>query len=196
MNQELINQVMHHMKDTLDNRQLMKLKHVLEDATREDTMEDNSRELLERFLNTKRLEGRSERTVSYYQVTAEKMLDGIGKSVLSVGTDDLRKYLSDYQSRPTVSKQTVDNVRRNLSSFFNWLEDEGYILKSPAKRIRRIKTTTVVKEAYSDEEMEKLREACKDIRDLAIVDLLASTGMRIGELVQLNREDIDFNERE
>lgn len=196
MNQELINRVMHQMDDILDNYQLKKLKDVLEAVTSEEFDEESSKELLDRFLNTKRLEGRSEKTISYYRKTIEKMLCDSEKSILSINTDDLRRYLSDYQCRPTVSKLTVDNVRRILSSFFNWLEDEGYIIKSPAKRIRKIKTTTVVKEAYSDEEIEKIREACKDIRDLAIVDLLISTGMRIGELVQLNRDDVDFVERE
>jgi site-specific recombinase XerD len=124
------------------------------------------------------------------------MLQAIDKNVKAITTDDLREYLTDYQSRSTVSKQSVDNVRRNLSSFFTWLEDENYILKSPVRRIHKIKTTTPVKETYSDDEMERLRDSCKEIRDLAMIDLLSSTGMRVGELVLLNREDIDFNERE
>lgn len=124
------------------------------------------------------------------------MLLAVDKNVKAITTDDLREYLTAYQSRSTVSKQSVDNVRHNLSSFFTWLEDENYILKSPVRRIRKIKTTTPVKETYSDDEMEKLRDSCKEIRDLAMIDLLSSTGMRVGELVLLNREDIDFNERE
>ena len=197
MNQELINTVMLDMNQHLDNEQLLLLKLSLEKATSEDRVPpENSQELLEHFISTKRLEGRSEKTLKYYRLTVEKMLYTIKKSVQAITTDDLRLYLSEYQSRPSVSKASVDNIRRNLSSFFNWLEDENYILKSPVKRIHKIKTTTSVKETYSEDEMERLRDACKEIRDLAMVEMLASTGMRVGELVKLNREDVDFQERE
>jgi site-specific recombinase XerD len=185
------------MNPFLDNEQLMELKKVLENVINEDERsEDDSFDLLKRFISTKKLEGRSDKTLKYYKSTVEKMLMAIDKNVKAITTDDLREYLTDYQSRSTVSKQSVDNVRRNLSSFFTWLEDENYILKSPVRRIHKIKTTTPVKETYSDDEMERLRDSCKEIRDLSMIDLLSSTGMRVGELVLLNREDIDFNERE
>lgn len=191
MNQELINTVLHQMNDYLDNQQLMKLKQVLEDITKEDgSGVTNSKELLDRFLATKRLEGRSDKTLRYYRVTVVKMINTIDKNVKAITTDDLRAYLTDYQMNNNVSKMSVDNIRRNLSSFFNWLEDENYILKSPVRRIHKIKTNTSIKEAYTDDEMEKLRDSCDEIRDLAIIDLLSSTGMRVGELVLLNREDI------
>lgn len=197
MNQEIINSVMYQMNPFLDNKQLMELKKVLENVINEDErIEDDSFELLKRFISTKKLEGRSDKTLKYYKSTIEKMLQAIDKNVKAITTDDLREYLTEYQNRSTVSKQSVDNVRRNLSSFFTWLEDENYILKSPVKRIHKIKTTTPVKETYSDDEMERLRDSCKEIRDLAMIDLLSSTGMRVGELVLLNRDDIDFNERE
>ena len=192
-----INSVMYQMNPFLDNEQLMELKKVLENVINEDERsEDDSFDLLKRFISTKKLEGRSDKTLKYYKSTVEKMLMAIDKNVKAITTDDLREYLTDYQSRSTVSKQSVDNVRRNLSSFFTWLEDENYILKSPVRRIHKIKTTTPVKETYSDDEMERLRDSCKEIRDLSMIDLLSSTGMRVGELVLLNREDIDFNERE
>ena len=196
MDQELINAVMHDMSKHLNNEQMMLLKESLEKATAEDNSGIDSRELLERFLSTKRLEGRSERTIKYYRTSISKMLEAVGKSVMAITTDDLRAYLADYQSRPTVSKATVDNQRRNLGTFFAWLEEEDYILKSPVRRIHKIKTTVAVREAYTDDEMERLRDACENSRDLAIIDVLASTGMRIGELVKLNRDDIDFTERE
>lgn len=197
MNQEIINLVMYQMNPFLDNQQLMELKKVLENVINEDeSSEDDSFELLKRFISTKKLEGRSDKTLKYYKITVEKMLQAIDKNVKAITTDDLREFLTDYQSRSMVSKQSVDNVRRNLSSFFTWLEDENYILKSPVRRIHKIKTTTPVKETYSDDEMERLRDSCKEIRDLAMIDLLSSTGMRVGELVLLNREDIDFIERE
>lgn len=196
MDQELINAVMHDMSKHLNNEQMMLLKESLEKATAEDNSGIDSRELLERFLSTKRLEGRSERTIKYYRTSISKMLEAVGKSVMAITTDDLRAYLADYQSRPTVSKATVDNQRRNLGTFFAWLEEEDYILKSPVRRIHKIKTTVAVREVYTDDEMERLRDACENSRDLAIIDVLASTGMRIGELVKLNRDDIDFTERE
>lgn len=196
MNQEQVNKIMYQMTDVLNNTQMMHLKKVLEDLSSEEITEDDSIELLERFIATKKLEGRPERTLKYYRITIEKMMKTIDKNVRAITTDDLRHYLADYQQNSNASNMSIDNIRRNLSSFFNWLEDENYILKSPVRRIHKIKTTTAVKEAYSDDEMERLRDCCTEIRDLALVDMLASTGMRIGELVQLNIEDIDFNERE
>ena len=154
MNQEIINSIMYQMSLHLDNQQQMKLKQVLEQAmNNNDESEDDSFELLNRFIVTKKLEGRSDKTLKYYRNTVNKMLIAIDKNVKAITTDDLRTYLTDYQSRSTVSKQSVDNVRRNLSSFFTWLEDENYIMKSPVRRIHKIKTTTSVKETYSDDEM-------------------------------------------
>lgn len=197
MNQEVVNTIIFQMNEVLDNQQLMKLKNVLVNVFNEnESNEDDSFELLERFIASKKLEGRSEKTLKYYKNTVDKMLGIIDKNVKAVTTDDLRKYLSDYQSRPTVSKQSVDNIRRNLSSFFTWLEDENYILKSPVRRIHKIKTSKTVKETYSDDEMERLRDSCTEIRNLAMIELLSSTGMRVGELVLLNIDDINFNERE
>ena len=123
------------------------------------------------------------------------MLFRIGKGVKNIITDDLRTYLTDYQMSKNSSKVTIDNIRRILSSFFSWLEDEDYILKSPV-RIHKVKTTASIKETYSDESLELMRDSCLELRDLAIIDMLASTGMRVGEMVLLNRADIDFNERE
>ena len=111
-------------------------------------------------------------------------------------TEDIRAYLAVFQRKHKSSKVTIDNIRRIFSSFFAWLEEEDYIIKSPVRRIHKVKTGMQVKEVLTDENLEHLRDNCKKIRDLAIIDLLASTGMRVGELVKLNREDINFNERE
>lgn len=148
------------------------------------------------FLNAKKIEGCSERTLSYYKTTVEKLLDRITDPIRKVTTDDIREYLASYQGLNDCSKTTIDNIRRNISSFFTWLEEEDYIIKSPMRRIHKIKTTKTVKEVISDEEIEKMRDKCKNLRDLAIIDLLYSTGIRIGELVRLNIDDIDFEERE
>ena len=152
--------------------------------------------LVESFLSAKRIEGCSEKTLKYYNATIQSMLDGIGKGIKYIVTDDIRCYLTEYQAKKKSSKVTIDNIRRILSSFFSWLEDEDYILKSPVRRIHKVKTGTNIKETYSDEALELMRDNCTELRDLAMIDMLASTGMRVGEMVLLNREDIDFNERE
>lgn len=198
MDQETLNEVVCQMMPHLSNDQLVLLKNVLEGImikSTEDSEKDDT-ELVEGFIAAKRLEGCSERTLSFYSNTINKMCESVGKRIRAITTEDLRGYLSAYQTSNTVSKVTIDNIRRNLSSFFSWLEDENYILKSPVRRIHKVKAATSVKETYSDEELEKLRDSCTEMRDLALIDILASTGMRVGELVRLNKIDIDFNERE
>ena len=153
-------------------------------------------ELIDKFISAKEIEGCSKRTTKYYEYTLLKMNSKLDKEITHMTTDDLRTYLTDYQKINNCSKASVDNIRRNLSSFFSWLEEENYILKSPMKRIHKIKTDKVIKETYSDETLELLRDNCNNLRDLAIIDILASTGMRVGELVKLNINDIDFENRE
>ncbi|WP_366208740.1 site-specific tyrosine recombinase/integron integrase [uncultured Methanobrevibacter sp.] len=152
--------------------------------------------LLDSFLSAKHVEGCSERTITYYKSTLVKMFDEVEKNIVYITTDDLRTYLSNYKNNTNTSKSTIDNIRRVLSSFFSWLEDEDYILKNPVRRIHKIKTKKVVKEVISDENFEILRDNCNNIRDLAMIELLASTGIRVGELVNLNIDDVLFNERE
>jgi site-specific recombinase XerD len=153
-------------------------------------------ELLTMFLSSKRIEGCSEKSLKYYDATIRHMVKEITKSICTINTDDLRCYLAKYQKERNSSKVTIDNMRRIFSSFFGWLEDEDYILKSPVRRIHRIKTDKTIKDTFSDEGLELLRDSCHELRDLAIIDLLASTGMRVGELVRLDRTDINFQERE
>ena len=157
---------------------------------------NDTQSYLKIFLAAKRVEGCSEKTIRYYDSTIRNVLTSIGKEVKSVTTDNLRVYLDEYQKRSNASKVTIDNIRRILSSFFAWLEDENYIDKSPVRRIHKVKTCKTVKETYSDEALELMRDHCDGIRDLAIIDMLASTGIRVGELVKLNRSDVDFENRE
>jgi site-specific recombinase XerD len=152
--------------------------------------------LLAVFIAAKRVEGCSEKSLKYYNATIRLMFDNVEKPVREINTDDLRVYLANYQKERGSSKVTIDNMRRIFSSFFGWLEDEDYILKSPVRRIHKIKADKTIKDTFSDEGLELLRDACEEVRDLAMIDLLASTGMRVGELVGLNREDINFHERE
>jgi site-specific recombinase XerD len=152
--------------------------------------------VLDVFISAKRIEGCSEKSLKYYDTTIRQMVGYLNKPVREINTDDLRCYLANFQKERGSSKVTIDNIRRIFSSFFGWLEDEDYILKSPVRRIHKVKTEKTIKETFSDEGLELLRDACEEIRDLAMIDLLASTGMRVGELIRLNREDINFHERE
>ena len=198
MKEEFITEIMQQMLAYLDNVQLKRLKQVMEQALHRyemseaniKTENDDSSELIEKFIAAKRIEGCSEKTLKYYQSTIDVMVEALGKNVKLIHTEDLRMYLTEYQSKNQSSRVTIDNIRRILSSFFSWLEDEDYIIKSPVRRIHRIKTASSIKETYSDEELEKMRDSCEELRDLAIIDMLASTGMRVGEMVLLNREDI------
>ena len=199
MNTQLINEIQQKMLPFLDNSQLAKLQEVLIycfQQHEEVKKDDEELNYIKIFLAAKRVEGCSEKTVRYYDSTIRNVLNTIKKDVKSVTTDDLRMYLDDYQKRSGASKVTIDNIRRILSSFFAWLEDEDYIIKSPVRRIHKVKTCKTVKETYSDEALELMRDSAECIRDHAIIDLLASTGMRVGELVKLNISDIDFENRE
>lgn len=204
MKQELMMEVMQLMLPCLDNAQLKQLRQAMEQALfhyevsgcegkQEDDDSDN---LMAMFVAAKRVEGCSEKTLKYYQTTIEAMVSSLGKNVRHILTEDLRKYLTEYQDKNQSSRVTIDNIRRILSSFFSWLEDEDYIIKSPVRRIHKVKTASNIKETYSDEDLEKMRDNCEELRDLAMIDLLASTGMRVGEMVLLNRKDINFSERE
>ena len=202
MKQKLIYDIESQMQKVLDNSQLEELHRVLMycmhgvTIANEDPTDEIEIDYVEMFLAAKKIEGRSEKSLKYYQSTIEKMIEKIGKTVKHITTDDLRSYLSEYQKENDSSKVTIDNIRRILSSFFGWLEDEDYILKSPVRRIHKVKTGKSIKETYTDEQLELMRDSCKESRDLAMIDLLASTGMRVGEMVLLNREDINFEERE
>ncbi len=196
---EKIVAVLNEMSEYLSIAQMKKLQEVIiktfaeNEAAKTDIAND---EFLKMFLAAKRIEGCSDRTISYYQTTVKHLLSKTENSVRKITTEEMREYLSNYQKRNDCSNVTIDNVRRNISSFFSWLEEEDYILKSPMRRIHKIKTKTVVKSTISDEGIELLRDNCKEKRDLAIIDLLYSTGIRVGELVNLNIEDIDLEGRE
>lgn len=202
MKEKIIKEIEQKMASILNNEQKEKLKEVLlytfyniEVTSIKDELVEDTTDYAKMFIAAKRIEGCSERTLNYYETTIKKMIDKLSKKVNSIETEDLRNYLSEYQAKNNCSKVTIDNVRRILSSFFAWLEDEDYIMKSPVRRIHKVKATQTVKETYTDEELEEMRDACVEIRDLAMVDFLVSTGVRVGELVNLDRVDIDMQER-
>ncbi len=207
MKNRIITDIEQGMQGFLDNAQMKQLHEVLThalfdveiiktDKSSVSQQEFDNHSLLTTFLSAKKVEGCSEKTLKYYKATIERMFVDIKESVSHITTDNLRDYLANYQQINDCSKANIDNIRRILSSFFAWLEDENYILKSPVRRIHKIRTTKTVKETYTDEALEQMRDACDNLRDLAMIDLLASTGMRVGELVKLNISDIDFDNRE
>ncbi len=206
MNEIFIQAVVDGVATILTHEQMAVLQEVLanevakvdiQPKTSDDTkMRKVNEELLAAFISAKKIEGCSDKTLHYYLSSIKKLLDAISKSVCDIATNDIRCYLAEQQEKGNLSKVTVDNLRRIFSSFFSWLEDEDYIPKSPVRRIHKVRTDSLVKEVLSDENLETLRDSCKEIRDLAMIDLLASTGMRVGELVKMNRDDIDFQERQ
>lgn len=207
MKTRMISEIQNQMKPFLNQGQYLKLtkallktfKNVQIIENKIDYDENSSNEnykLLNLFLSAKQIEGCSPKTIVYYQTTIEKMLMKLEKRIDNISTDDLRKYLSDHKKLRNSSKTTIDNIRRIFSSFFAWLEDEDYILKNPVRRIHKIKTGKVVKKVLTDEELETLRDNCVEIRDLSMIELFISTGIRVGELVNLNIDDINFYERE
>lgn len=198
MEEKLVN-ILNEMSEFLNISQMKKLQEVLLKNFTENKMrtkEISNDEYLRMFLEAKKIEGCSERTIKYYQSTVEHLLSRVKTTIRKITTDEIRSYLVAYQKINHCSKVTVDNVRRNLSSFFSWLEEEDYILKSPMRRIHKIKTKKVVKETISDENIERMRDGCKTMRDLAMIDLLYSTGIRVGELVNLNINNVDLEQRE
>ena len=203
MIENLINDIEQAMLGVLNNEQMSQLRKVLDYTFRDINVSSKNNEecsgnseLIDIFLSAKKVEGCSDKSMHYYRSTLNNAIRKIGKNIRHIMTDDLRNYLNDYQLTSEATKVTVDNIRRILSSFFSWLEDEDYIVKSPVRRIHKVKVGKTVKETYSDEALEQMRDHCEGIRDLALIDLLASTGMRVGELVKLNRNDIDFENRE
>lgn len=204
MKDKLITQIQSSMAKKLNMQQLEDLRKVLTAAfsnvdileTKSISSSETNESLVEVFISAKRIEGCSEKSLKYYDMTIHNMLAKVDKPIREITTSDLRSYLAEYQQTRNSSKVTIDNMRRIFSSCFSWLEDEDYILKSPVRRIHKIKTEKTIKETFTDEGLELLRDSCDEIRDLAMIDLLASTGMRVGELVGLNKEDINFYERE
>ena len=202
MKEEVKSEILRRMLPYLNNEQLSALENAIDSALKNaDVIEtpdktpekDNS---LDSFLTAKRIEGCSEKTLRYYRDTIIAMITAVGKQPKQIMTEDLRLYLTTYQTKRQSSKVTIDNIRRILSSFFSWLEDEDFIVKSPVRRIHKVKTAKIIKDTYTDEALELMRDNCGSPRDLAMIDLLASSGMRVGEMVALNRDDINFNERE
>lgn len=202
----LLNGIMNQLKCILDTEKTVLVSEIVMNelskyeiyklANDYEVIKRENSNLVSVFISAKRIEGCSEKTIGYYKSSIDKLLIAIPKDIHEITTNDIRCYLAQQQDSKNLSKVTIDNLRRIFSSFFSWLEDEDYITKSPVRRIHKVRTDTLVKDVLSDESMEILRDNCTEIRDVAMIDLLASTGIRVGELVKMNREDIDFQERQ
>ena len=207
MKTEVISNITKDMEDSLTDYQLNKLKESLiinferlefiikTDELKHQEELDENKNMIESFISSKQVEGCSERTIKYYKEIIEKFVNSFDKSIKQISTNEIRNYLSNYKDNSSCGSITIDNIRRVLSSFFSWLEDEDYIIKSPIRRIHKIKTAVVVKEVLTDENLERLRDECENIRDLSLIELLISTGMRVGELVNLNINSLNFEDR-
>lgn len=207
MKTEVISNITKDMEDSLTDYQLNKLKESLiinfegvefiikTDELKHQEELDENKNMIDSFISSKQVEGCSERTIKYYKEIIEKFVNSFDKSIKQISTNEIRNYLSNYKDNSSCGSTTIDNIRRVLSSFFSWLEDEDYIIKSPVRRIHKIKTAVVVKEVLTDENLERLRDECENIRDLSLIELLISTGMRVGELVNLNINSLNFEER-
>ena len=158
---------------------------------------DNSAEgMLNRFIATKRLEGTAETTIRLYYPYLIGLIRALGKPLYKVDTYDIRYYLSLYKQQRQVANRTLENMRKCFSSFFGWLSDEGLIGKNPCKAIKAIKYEKTVKKPFSPEERERLKNACTNLRDLALIEFLYASGCRVSEVVKLDRSDIKFHSRD
>ena len=200
MDSEVAFKIKARMQDSLLPEQMKKLEVVLSEILgKEKHAYDPTKEnddVIQQFLSAKRIEGCSKRTEQYYSTTLYFFKNKIKCNICTTDTNSIREYLLNYQKINNCSNLTLDNVRRILSSFYNWLEEENFIIKSPMRRIHKIKTPTVIKPALSDEQIEVIRKsASQDKRNIAIIDMLLSSGIRVSELIGLNRSSIDLNSR-
>lgn len=206
MTEKLIKNVIVAMQDSLTDEQLQKLENVLainlhgmevrEECTQLVTSERHWERILKLYIASKRLENCAESTLLAYNRCITLLFQGINKKIHEITTNDLRYYLAIYQEQRKISLAYLETLRHNISGFFSWATDEGYINRNPARRLKRVKVPQKIKKPYTAEEREHLKDVAKTERDVAIMELLYSTAGRIGEVVALNRDDVDFVNRE
>lgn len=203
MKNQIIKEILFKMEGIIDKITLDKLESTIVSSLEgydiveidDEYVEIDNDKVLTQFLASKKIEGCSEKTLKYYKNTILNLFKEVKKNFKIIKTEDIREFINNYQIKSSPSNVTIDNIRRIYSSFFTWLEEENYIVKSPARRIHKVKCEKVVKEIITDEQLVKIKDNCLNARDLALVEILSSTGMRVGELVGLNILDINFNER-
>ena len=198
----IINNVLQAVQPLLDSQQLQAVQDALciqlgnyevQERCTEIAVTDNTPDaMLARYVATKRIEGKAESTIKRYRDICYMMIHAICKPLHEITTYDLRYYLAVYKEHRKVSNRTLDGIRRCFSSFFSWLSVEGLIVRNPCAALSQIKFAKVVKKPYTATEMERLKQACTSIRDLALIDFLYASGCRVSEVVRLNRTDINF----
>ena len=196
-NADKVHMVEQMMREHLAPEQMHMLRDALETVfmSKDCTAYCNEQDI-DMFIDAKRVENLSPRTLTYYDQTIRKCIDYIGKPVRLIDANDIRRCLSWAMTERKCTPTTVNNERRVLSTFFQWLENEDIIRKSPVKRTKSLKEERGDKKPFTDEDVAKLREACLDDRERAVVELLLSSGMRVSELCGLNRSDMNMQERE
>ena len=206
MTENIISEVIHRLiKDlTAEQSQLLETTlyvvldkyEIRQKCTSVAVVEESWKTDLQRFIDRKQISGKSEATLQRYQYVLEKVLRFINKPLKDVTEGDLNIFIETYKRIRGVSNTTLEGFRLCISSFFTWQHERGYIPRNPARGIDPIKCPKKLKKAYSDEELEKIRRQCQTIRDMAIVEFLYATGVRISEMCALNRDDVRINNRE
>ena len=206
MIEKVINGILEGMAGMLTDDQLQKLENVLvvqlhglkieEECTELVVSERHWEKVLRLYIASKRLENCAESTLQNYERCVRMMMEGLNKKLPDITTNDLRYYLAVYQNQRKISMSYMETLRHYISSFFVWVTDEGYIDRNPARRLKRVKVPQKIKKPYTAEEREHLKDIAKTERDLAIMELLYSTAGRIGEVVAINRKDVDFYNKE
>lgn len=202
MRNKIINDVLMRLGEDFTENQRFEIKQILTvtlatyditKATEELVVyqEDEKQKLVKLFIVTKKIEGCTDKTLKYYSSEVRKFAMAVNKPWAEVTADDIRLYIAQKAIKDKVSKATQDNVLRILRSFFGWLSAEEHIPKNPTVKIKRIRAERRIKKPFTEVEIEKLRNGARNLRERAMIDLLLSTGMRIGELEGLNRRDIE-----
>ena len=151
-------------------------------------------DILEQFVSAKTIEGLSKNTIYQYRQANKKLLERANRPIRLINTNDIREYMICYQSKNSVkSKRTIQNTLRYIGAFFSWLELEDIIQKSPVKKIKSIRIDKTIKKPFTEQDVIKLRDGCKNTRDLAMIEFLNSSGCRVSELIRVDIEDLDFS---
>ena len=203
---KIIQDILTKMQGHITDGQQEELKNALhlclnnyevQERTTEITVADNSADgMLRRYIAVKRIEGLSETTLKRYYDLLYMMIHNIGRPLYEVDAYAIRYYLADYQERRKISNRTLDGMRKVINGFFAWLAKEDILPKNPCAAVSQIKYPKIIKKPYTATEMERIKQACTTLRDLALVEFLYASGCRVSEVASLNRSDINFLTRE
>ena len=197
--QDVYNEILYRMEDELSVKQYATLKmvvrSVLYHSTSEDALADTKTnlEIYDEYIAAKKFEELSDKTLRSYGFVIRKFLRSLRKSCLEVSREEAYNYLSRYKTEHQCSPRTLNNMRRYLLSFYNYLYQKDMIKRNPFKAISSIKEPKTIRKAFTVTEIEILRDNIDDMRDRAIIEVLYATGIRIHELCNLNKDEIMEN---